>query len=176
MHRVYLAGPDVFRPDAAEHGRKLVELCSDYGFEGVFPLDDTVVLSEGRSPQELATQIYHGNVSRIDSCDAVIANLDFFRGLEPDSGTCFEVGYAAARGKVVIGYIPDEGSIPDRIRRRAPSFPQSGTDTNGWRVEDFGLPLNLMLAVSCRIVVGDACTALEALRSTSMRSCRGGLK
>ena len=109
-------------------------------------------------------QIYRDNVARIEACDAVLANLDFFRGLEPDSGTCFEVGYAVARGKVVIGYIPDGGSIPERIRSRDPSLLRGGLDANGWTVEDFELPLNLMLAVPCRIVVGGPRVALVALR------------
>jgi nucleoside 2-deoxyribosyltransferase len=36
-------------------------------------------------------------------------------------------------------------------------------DASGWQLEEFGLPLNLMLAVPCRIVVGDARAALAAL-------------
>lgn len=164
IHRIYLAGPDVFRPDAAEHGRKLVQLCAGHGFEGVFPLDDSLV-GDRRSQQELATHVYRENVARIESCDAVLANLDFFRGLEPDSGTCFEVGYAIARGKVVVGYIPDGGTVADRIRNRDPGFVRGDHDANGWRVEDFAMPLNLMLAVPCRIVVGGPEAALAALRS-----------
>ncbi|WP_427915614.1 nucleoside 2-deoxyribosyltransferase [Ramlibacter sp. MMS24-I3-19] len=162
MHRVYLAGPDVFRPDAIEHGRKLVDLCTAHGFEGVFPLDPSLA-ADPRPSHELARQIYRDNLARIDSCDAVLANLDFFRGVEPDSGTCFEVGYAVAHGKVVVGYVPDRGSLPERIRGRDPGLVQGDFDLNGWRVEDFGLPLNLMLAVPCRIVVGDARSALAAL-------------
>jgi nucleoside 2-deoxyribosyltransferase len=37
-------------------------------------------------------------------------------------------------------------------------------DAAGWELEEFGLPLNLMLAVSTRIVVGGPRVALEALR------------
>ena len=163
IRRIYLAGPDVFRPDAAGHGRRLVELCAQHGFEGVFPLDDSLS-GDRRPPRELAAHVYRENVARIDGCDAVAANLDFFRGLEPDSGTCFEVGYAIARGKVVVGYVPDAGSVADRIRQRDPRFIRADDDANGWRLEDFDLPLNLMLAVPCRIVVGGLAEALAALR------------
>jgi len=38
-------------------------------------------------------------------------------------------------------------------------------DAAGWELEEFGLPLNLMLAVPSRIVVGGLRAALEALRS-----------
>lgn len=160
---VYLAGPDVFRPDAAEHGRRLVALCAEYGFAGLFPLEEA--LPRELPPRELAQRIWRANVERIDGCDAVLANLDFFRGAEPDSGTCFEVGYAVARGKAVVGYVPDGGSFAERIRRRHPAIAREGpADAQGWRLEEFGLPLNLMLAIPCRIVVGDARAGLVALR------------
>jgi nucleoside 2-deoxyribosyltransferase len=162
--RVYLAGPDVFRPDAAAHGRALVALCAEYGFTGVFPLSDPLP-AELATPQALAGHIYRANVAHIDACDAVIANLDFFRGPEPDSGTCFELGYAVARGKTVVGYVPEPGSFATRIRRRHPQAVGAGlTDARGWQLEEFGLPLNLMLAVPCRIVTGGPRAALAALR------------
>jgi nucleoside 2-deoxyribosyltransferase len=167
LQRLYLAGPDVFRPDAAEHGRRLVALCAEYGFTGVFPLDEN--LDAGLAPQALAARIYRANVAHIDGCDAVLANLDFFRGAEPDSGTCFEVGYAVARGKPVLAYVPEAGSFAERIRCRHPQAVGPGrADAAGWQLEEFGLPLNLMLAVPCRVVVGDLRTALELLRSGAL--------
>ncbi|MBE7942197.1 nucleoside 2-deoxyribosyltransferase, partial [Ramlibacter aquaticus] len=39
MPRVYLAGPDVFRPDAEAFGRALAQACAALGLQGVFPLD-----------------------------------------------------------------------------------------------------------------------------------------
>ena len=164
--RIYLAGPDVFRPDAAAHGRHLVALCAEFGFEGVFPLAEQ--LPDLPTPQAVARHIYQANVAHIDACDAVLANLDFFRGAEPDSGTCFELGYAVARGKTVIGYVPEGGSFAQRIRQRHPQAVGGGLlDAQGWHLEEFGLPLNLMLAVPGRIVVGDLRSALTALREHS---------
>ena len=163
LPRVYLAGPDVFRPDAADHGRRLVALCAEHGFEGVFPLAES--LPAGLPPQELARHIFGANIAHITACDAVVANLDFFRGPEPDSGTCFEVGYAVALGKPVVGYLPDPGSFAERMARRFPHLVGTGLkDAAGWELEEFGLPLNLMLGVPCEVVVGDAGAALQALR------------
>src|SRR5689334_21135258 len=116
IQRLYLAGPDVFRPDAAAHGRKLVAQCAEFGFTGVFPLDESLA----GEPHELAERIYAANIAHIESCDAVLANMQFFRGPEPYSGTCFEVGYAVTRGKLVIGYLPEQGSYAERIRARYP--------------------------------------------------------
>ena len=154
----------MFRPDAAEHGRRLVAQCASHGFSAVFPLATELPAGLG-SPQAVARHIYEANIAHIERCDAVLANLDFFRGPEPDSGTCFEVGYAVARGKRVLGYVPDQGSFAARIRQRFPQAVGTGpVDLQGWQLEEFGLPLNLMLAVPCQVVAGGLEAALRALR------------
>ena len=161
LHRLYLAGPDVFRPDPLEHGQRLLALCVAHGFEGVFPYAAQLP-AELQTPRARAEHIYRINLAHIDACDAVLANLDFFRGPEPDSGTCFEVGYAVARGKPVVGYVPEGGSFAQRIRLRYPQAvaPDGEVDTSGWSLEEFGLPLNL---VPARIVVGGLEAALVVL-------------
>ena len=83
----------------------------------------------------------------------MIANLNAFRGREPDSGTCFEVGYAFAKGKKVYGYVSDARTMREKL---------GGADENGFSVEDFGLPLNLMLSCAAKIVEGDFAAALAA--------------
>jgi nucleoside 2-deoxyribosyltransferase len=167
LHHLYLAGPDVFRPDAVAHGQRLVAQCARLGFDAVFPLN-TELPAGLDSAQAVARHIYEANIAHIERCDAVVANLDFFRGPEPDSGTCFEVGYAIARGKPVVGYLPDEGTFAQRIRQRFPhavAQGEGGVDTQGWQLEEFALPLNLMLAVPCRVVTGGLEAALQVLRS-----------
>ncbi|WP_163014546.1 nucleoside 2-deoxyribosyltransferase, partial [Pseudomonas viridiflava] len=99
---IYLAGFDVFRPDAIEHGHYLKDLCAAHGMQGLYPFDNEV--AQGLSPLETARQIYRHNVAMIQRCDAVLANLNAFRGLEPDSGTAFETGMAVALGKPVWAY------------------------------------------------------------------------
>ncbi|WP_454257546.1 nucleoside 2-deoxyribosyltransferase [Pseudoxanthomonas mexicana] len=166
IQSLYLAGPDIFRPDAAARGEQLKALCARHGFEGLFPLDAQVAGHATGDPLETARWIYRADIGLLDAADAVLANLDFFRGAEPDSGTCFEVGYAIARGKPVYGYVPEDGSLAERIRRRCPEYlgEDAGNDMQGWQLEEFGLPLNLMLAVPCVMVVGDAEAALQRLR------------
>ena len=161
IRTLYLAGPDVFRPDARERGLQLKAACARFGFEGLFPLDQDVPAGLG-DPAAQAAWIYRANIGLIERADAVLANLDFFRGPEPDSGTCFEVGYAVARGKPVFGYIPEHGSFAERIRRRHPQAigPDGVLDVHGWSIEEFGLPLNLMLSVPAPLVVGDRRTQL----------------
>lgn len=165
IRTLYLAGPDVFRPDARARGHALKQACAEAGFEGWFPLDQDVP-ADIVDPAAQAAWIYRANIGLIEAADAVLANLDFFRGPEPDSGTCFEVGYAVARGKPVYAYIPEHGSFAERIRLRHPeAIGADGVlDVRGWFFEEFGLPLNLMLSVPAPVVVGDARAALRRLR------------
>jgi nucleoside 2-deoxyribosyltransferase len=145
IKRVYLAGPDVFYPDARARGAAMVEICRQHGFVGLYPLDAQL----DPQIQPLSLAIYQANRALIDRADAVVANLRDWRGHEPDSGTVWEVAYALAQGKPVIGYLPSNETLPERCTAIAPE----GVDAEGCQVEDFGLPLNLMLAHSLTAVV-----------------------
>lgn len=155
--RIYLAGPDVFRPDAALHFQLLTALCDKLGMQALAPFDESV------TPATKPHTIYAANMAMLKSAHGVIANLAPFRGTEPDSGTVFEVGVAAALGLPVVAYGMPQGSYADSvgIRLRVERAPD-GTlrDPAGHQVEDFGLPLNLMLSGS----VTFASTAEDALR------------
>ena len=158
--RIYLAGFDVFRVDAADYGRSLQRLCAKFGFEGAFPVDP--IAPADLLPADLASWIYHANLAAIRAADIVMANLADFRGPgEPDSGTAFEIGFATALGKDVWGYRDD--STP--LLRHVPAT-MTGTGPvceRGFLVEDFGLPVNLMLACTARIVTGGPEACLRAI-------------
>jgi nucleoside 2-deoxyribosyltransferase len=40
MTKIYLAGPDVFLPDAVDIGRRKVDLCRRHGLIRLYPLDN----------------------------------------------------------------------------------------------------------------------------------------
>jgi nucleoside 2-deoxyribosyltransferase len=146
----------VFRPDAALHFRRLTAACDKLGMEALAPFDESV------TPATKPHAIYAANMAMLKSAQGVIANLAPFRGTEPDSGTVFEVGVAAALGLPVVAYGTPQGSYADcvstcmRVERAADGALR---DPAGHQVEDFGLPLNLMLSGS----VTFATTAEEAL-------------
>ena len=155
--KIYLAGPDVFRPDAESWANSARELCRQYGFEALTPLDHCE--TEPR-------KICEGNLELIRKAQMVVANLNPFRGAEPDSGTVFEVGYALALGKKVFGYVASEETCLERVRRLMGVEDGNGCpkDTNGMTIEDFNLTHNLMLAVPVTIVVGNLEDCLKAIR------------
>jgi nucleoside 2-deoxyribosyltransferase len=149
--RVYIAGHDIFRADAAIWAESVRDLLARHGHQALIPLDGDEVTACG---------IYQANIRMILSADAVLANLNPFRGDEPDSGTCFEVGFAIAQGLSVIGYLSDGRRQIDKVGDGDAERP---LDANGQLIENFGLPLNLMLAIPCRIVVGDLSAAVAEL-------------
>ncbi len=144
---IYLAGPDVFLPNAVEVGRRKVEICAGYGFEGLFPLDQDDSVKEG------AADIFLANRRLMDRADAGIFNLSPFRGSGSDAGTAFELGYMFSRSKLVYGYANSSHNYLDRVEAtHGPLVGRDGRrwDRDGLLVEDFGLYDNLMLVRSIR--------------------------
>lgn len=166
--KVYLAGFDVFRPDAENVFELLCSEARRFGLTPITPLDGESPLS-GVSPQAIARQIFRSNIEKLASADAVIAHLAPFRGIEPDSGTVFEVGYAIARGIPVVGYGVPAATYAERVGADTPCIRCDAgllrERSSGMLVEDFGLRLNLMLACSIDLH-STAEEALGALAAT----------
>lgn len=148
--RVYLAGPEVFLPDAIEVLGEKAELARAAGFDPITPLDNES-LPQGRQ-FDTGVAIYRANVRLMDSCDLIIANLTPFRGIGADPGTAFELGYMAARGARVAAYSNRSKPHFERIRdehyrgqvTRNPAGEYRGCD--GLTLENFDMFDNLMLA------------------------------
>jgi nucleoside 2-deoxyribosyltransferase len=144
LKRVYLAGPDVFLPDALEIAARKKRLCLEYGFEGLVPIDNSLQMKSARA-------IYLNNVGLMQAADFIIAHLTPFRGPSADVGTVFELGMMVGMGKPALGYTNDGRHLLDRLRERDEVTEGMGKeppwqDRAGMRVEDFGLFDNLMIA------------------------------
>ena len=159
MKKIYLAGPDVFEPNAKDIGEQLKHLAAEFGFVGLFPLDNEIPFSD--DPHETARTICTANLELIYSADIVMANLNPFRGFEPDSGTVFEVGYARALGKDVYCYAADRRDLMKRLRVYQELPPGSVFCRDGKSIEDFGLSHNLMMIDL--VVAEDVCSCLELI-------------
>jgi nucleoside 2-deoxyribosyltransferase len=142
--KIYLAGPDVFLPDAVDIGKRKAAICARHGVSGFYPLDNAVDLKAG----DASLAIFKGNEAMMDAADAVIANLTPFRGPSADAGTVYELGYMAGRGKFCLAYSNDPAVYVERVERFGPvtKFADGRfTDKDGLTVEDFALPDNLMM-------------------------------
>ena len=149
--RIYLAGPEVFLPDAIGAGVRKKQLCAQHGFEGVYPIDAQVEL-EGLPPREAAMRIGKINEQLVRSCDAVIANMTPFRGPSADVGTAYEMGLARGLGLLVCAYTNDSRPFTARTCEfLSGKFSSSGNrlcDEDAMEIEQFGLADNLMLESS----------------------------
>jgi len=142
--KIYLAGPDVFLPDAIAIGKRKVAICARHGVSGHYPLDNAVDLAAA----DASLAIFKGNEAMMDAADAIIANLTPFRGPSADAGTVYELGYMAGRGKFCLAYSNDPALYVERVKRfGAVTKSTDGhlTDKDGLTVENFGWPDNLMM-------------------------------
>jgi nucleoside 2-deoxyribosyltransferase len=89
--RVYLAGP----PFADEYRRRATTLLGARGWQVLDPMRRDF---RGRT-QGHEAEIVEGDLSDIDSCEAVLAAFT-----SPDEGTAMEAWYAHQRGKRVVAY------------------------------------------------------------------------
>lgn len=72
-----------------------------------------------------------------------------------DDGTASELGYGYASGKLLYSYIDSEDDMITKIDSK---------DKEGYNVEDFGKPINLMIAESVNIIEGDFEDSVKKLK------------
>ncbi len=99
--KLYLAGP-LFTAAERAFNRRLKKLLEGLGYEVWLPQEH-----EPRS--RAARDIFLMDVSGLDSSDVVVANMD---GPDPDSGTCWECGYAYKKKPIVV-YRTDFRNVGD---------------------------------------------------------------
>lgn len=152
---VFLAGPDLWFPDADEHLERRKAICEQAGLTALTGRGAGLVETE---PSEaMAREIYANALERLRQSDAVVANLTPWRGPGADPGTAFECGFAAALGKPVFAYLnvasEDEADYRGRVEAVVGAAPEEDgrwRDLDGAEIEDFALPENVMLWAEAR--------------------------
>lgn len=144
--QIYLAGPDVFYPDALDRLQRKKDICAQYGYVGLSPFDNEVDFSKFSSLEDAAFRIAFLNEQMIRDADAICANLEPFRGPGADQGTVYEVGYGAALKKKCFGY-GVSNSLYSRVCSHFGILSSLTTDRDpdGLTIENFGLQENLMI-------------------------------
>ena len=169
---IYLAGPDLWFPDAEAHDLKKRALCQSAGFRAVTALDNQP--TETDRSEVMAREVYADTAQRLRQSDALIANLTPWRGPTCEPATAFACGFMAALGKPVFAYLNVADEADADHRERVDRFLGATQDEAGiWRdmegaeIEDFGLPESLMLWVEARrffvIVTPDPMVELAGL-------------
>ena len=151
QRRVYLAGPEVFLPNAREIGARKRGICQRRGLIGVFPSDEEGVCDPSQPPSEQGLAISRAMELTMRGCDAMIVNLTPFRGPSADVGSAYEMGFMRALGRPIFAYCNDERPFLERVIAfygGATSLRSTGEHEgpDGMAIEPFALHDNLMLA------------------------------
>lgn len=142
MITAYLAGPDVFLPNAAEHAAAKIAICAGYGIRGLPPLNEDIAALASLSEAQAGIAIFRKDVEMMEAAEIVIANLTPFRGASADSGTLVEIGWFLGRDRPIFGYSNTARLFDARSRAQLAAIPDP---VPGLAVEGFGLPDNLMI-------------------------------
>ena len=134
--KVYLAGP-LFSSSERAWNDEVARALRDAGHQ--------VFLPQEQEPDMDAAGIFAHDVGGIDWADALVAMMD---GLDPDSGTAWEVGYAYGKKPVVL--------VRTDFRRRA----GSGMPYNAMLTQSATIRLDLPLAPTSTV----AAEIVDALR------------
>lgn len=103
--KVFIAGP-LFSQAEREFNVRVEEELRRHGFKTFLPQRDAGRLDEllAKEGDRAYRMIFDRDLKGLEQADVVVAILD---GPDVDSGTAFEVGYAFAKGKPVIGLKTD---------------------------------------------------------------------
>lgn len=116
MRAVYLAAP-LFSEAERDFNRRLRDEIKGTGFNVFLPQEDSNNVKGEKNRQKI---IFNKNTDAIESSDIIVAVID---GIDVDSGTSWEIGYAFAKGKPIIGLRTDfrtlgiEGTVNLMIER-----------------------------------------------------------
>jgi len=116
MKTVYLAAP-LFSEAECDFNRKLRDELISSGFIVFLPQEDSNNVKDMLDRQKI---IFNKNLKGIENSDIIVAVID---GADVDSGTAWEIGFAFAKAKPVLGLRTDfrtlgiEGTVNLMIER-----------------------------------------------------------
>lgn len=148
--KVYLAGPEVFFPDAEARTERKRALAREFGFT---PVTGEMPSPWPDDPQEMGVAIFRANEDAMKRADLCIANITPFRGLSADVGTVWELGFCYALGKPCFAYSADPRTYTSRVEAWAEAPLKRDSEgvirlENGEMVEEHGMSDNLMIDAS----------------------------
>jgi hypothetical protein len=83
MPLAYLAGPDVFLPNAASHAARKAAICAAHGITALPPLNEDIATLAGMTEEDAWRAIFAKDLAMMNRADLVIANLTPFAAPAP---------------------------------------------------------------------------------------------
>ena len=105
--KIFLAAP-LFNEAEREFNSKIAKRLREKGFE-VWLAQETSFIKQGTLKEK--RMIYEGDVLALKASDVVVAVLD---GMEVDAGVAYEMGYAKALGKPIVGLKTDYRTFSEK--------------------------------------------------------------
>lgn len=156
---VYLAGPDIFRKDAEAFAQWQKEICLKHGVTPLHPMDNTLDIDFSDKSFETRKKVYEADMRQMLEADIICANMNPFRGSEPDSGTCFEAGFFAGFNealkavglaipqKPLYGYINKPSCYTERATKWNAENIEDTEAGSDWNISGVEMNVNLMMQV-----------------------------
>ena len=98
--KIYVASP-LFTAEEKEVINEVATVLHHAGYETYLPMEHGVSDAGAYTNEEWARKLFILDKEAIDDCDAVLC---IYYGMDSDSGTAWEVGYAYGKEKQVIIY------------------------------------------------------------------------
>lgn len=174
----YLAGPDVFFPDAVAIGKTKKAKLAEVGIQGHFPFDNEFPHDAFKDKQKIRNIIGKANEQMMLDCcknghvGIILANMTPYHGPSMDVGTGFEVGFMSAlsslkKNVIIIGYTDATENFMERVVKHFGGDQYIHKKNGSWigpdgnTLEDFDAADNLMITHAIEKTGGRVCHSFE---------------
>lgn len=114
--KIYIAGPECFYTDGNLILKAMRCRAESLGFGVTLPNDHPLDMGNPELKKR-ADSIFEDLKVVMNESTAIVADLEAYRGSEPDSGTIYEIGMAYARGIRCYGYTRDKRALTWKDQR-----------------------------------------------------------
>ncbi len=159
--KLYIAGPECFYEGGFLALNAMRRRAESLGFGVTLPNDHPLDM-ENPVLQKRADSIFEDLKIDMNESTAIVADLEAYRGSEPDSGTIYEIGMAYARGIRCYGYTRDKRPLAWKDQKYVLKDKQV-YDEHGKPAPYKELPFSPCVVGSTKIVEGDFDDCLKML-------------
>lgn len=154
-NRIYYLGPQRYHKNGRQFMEYIKSICEFNGFELV---NDLSIYSDDLKNYEKIDRTH------LDNCDIVVADVNFFRGGNPESGTIFEFGMAFAKNKKLYSFTKNLCNCIHKYPHVKFRDDGSFEDEHGLRAADLMTPGNLMYVTPGKMVEGEFNDCLKIIK------------
>lgn len=160
---IYIAGPECFYIDGNARLNAMRRIAEARGHSATLP-NDTPLKLDNEDLRKNADTIFENCAQSMNASTAIICDLEFYRGPEPDGGSVYEIGMAYARGIKCYGYTRDKRNMCWKYQGLRLTDGKA-YDLKGRALPYAGLPFSPNVLGSTKIIEGDFSACLTALEN-----------